>query len=280
MKQLKITTATYTAVHLLPTSYSELDYDQLITICYLYKDHLFELTNKQKKAMKIALFGLICRPVVPLEAVKNIPATVWVDLLPCLEWIFETPVFKEWPLPYLSPKNTKLKAPVEMLRTSSFWEMASMDDAFTMASNKKSVDHMFLIITILFRPERDKIKEFKKSVDWNGDVRELFNDFKAKKLAQEIRKPKHKKNFPTELAVAVFLYSKSFHENNLIKKFENLFPAPGKKEVRVGNNYGWPGIILEMSNTKFGNLEETKNQNWYTVLFEMSRQVDIASSKK
>jgi hypothetical protein len=269
-----------TSLFQMASCYSELNEKQLQGISFLYKNHIAKLSQQDKEAMKIALLPYMLTPQPALELVLNIPAATWVDIYPHLEWIFETPRFTKWPSTFLDKLHKELHAPVEMLRTSSILEMTTMDDAFVIASKEKDFTKVYEIIACLFRPMRKDIHTFKKSAEWNGDVREPFNQYTVKERAQKLQRTVSKIT-----ATSVYLYAKSFHDVQLVEKFQNLFPVDEQKEegapevVRVGNNYGWPGVILEMSNTKFGDLEKTKAMNWYTVLFEMSRQVDIAKQR-
>lgn len=278
MKQIKIQLeGANPKTYSMPEGYHELDFQQLIFVSFYYSDHLHKISVSDIRAIKMALFPMLTMPKMNFQVYKEIHAYQWVELLSLLDWVFETPKFNKWPLPYLSPEHKHLKSPVEMMRTSSIYEVSTMEDIFTLVANAKMTVRMKDLICLLFRPERSDIKKFRKSNEWNGDVREPFNLITYKDRSAVYEKSFASTKSTKTLETAVFLFVTSFHEHNLMKGFANLFEKPTDKTE--GNSYGWPGIILEMSNTKFGSLEDTQKQNWYTVLFEMSRQVDLKKQR-
>lgn len=248
---------------------------QFFQVCFLYKDLLTGATTEQIHAMKITLFKILNTPQIPIMEINQINSGEWFDILPNLDWVFDIPVLHTNHIPVLKRNvfSKKLYGPIGQLDTSSIEEMAEADDAFIKASNNQDVEMIYRLVAILYRPKRKDLTEFKKSDKWNGDVREPFNEIRCLARIKWL-----KRNIPFYKIVGIYIFMWSFHANQLIKGFPNLFDSVEKEVKRVGNDYGWAGTILAMSNTKFGDLEKTKNENWFVVLVEMSRQLDLAKA--
>jgi hypothetical protein len=160
-----------------------------------------------------------------------------------------------------------------MLDRISFYEMMQADTAFVAASNAKNIDKMYMLAAILYRPIRKDLAEFRNSPDWNGDCREPFN----KEMADE--RVKLIKKIPFHEVVAIFLYYFAFHVNELVGNpiFARIFKDG---EPDLGLNIGWLGTLLAVSNTKFGPLEQTKNQNWMLVLVDIANSMEIQENRE
>ena len=270
MKKLVINNKTYS----LAESWGELNEKQFLRAAFLYANSLTEKSQETKeinaKATLMTFFHVATTPTIPWKVYNDIPAYQWVDILHHVSWFFDTPKMQESPI----KKIGKFFAPIKQLETSSLLEMVECENAFTDASNKQSTDKMYLLFAILYRPKRTELIKYKKSADWDGDVREPFN---LKKCEERI--PYIRKHISFHYIIAVYIFYWSFHENALIGGFPSLF-ANDETKPKVGNDYGWAGIMLGMANTKFGTLDETGKQNWFTVFVEMNRQVDIYQANK
>lgn len=221
-------------------------------------------------AVRIALFTVLSN--VPMIIIEKINSRQWVDILPHLNFCFQVPDFKQNPIPELKLKGLNYVGPIGLLDKSSIEEMVNADNTFIQASNTKDIDKMYLLVSILYRPVRFDLNEFKASDNWNGDIREPFNLEKCKSRAYKF------KNIPTQYIVAVFLYYWAFRENKLMS-FKRIFKS-GKSGSKMEDR-GWAGTLLEISHLPvFGNLDETKKQNWFTVLFEMDRQMEIQEKRE
>lgn len=268
MKKLVINNKNYS----LASNWNELSEQQFLKASYLYAKSLTESTDETKQIQRnstlMSFFYVATTPTVPLAIFNQIPSYQWVDILKHMEWFFEAPKLDRSPV----KKVRSLFGPINNLETSSLLEMVECENAFTDASNRQSTDKMYLLFAILYRPKRKDLMKFRASEEWNGDIREAFNMKKCEDRIAYI-----KKNIPFHYIVAAYVFYWSFHEHALIGTFAPLFEG-GDKKPKVGNDYGWAGIMLGMANTKFGTLDETGRQNWFTVLVEMNRQVDIYKS--
>lgn len=258
----------------LKTSFTEFTEKELKIVCYYRSMNMNseELDQTQFNTVRIALFKLLSN--VPMSLIQLITNAQWVDILPFLNYCFKAPDFKTNPFPKLRVGLRTYVGPIGMLDKCSIEEMSQADTAFVACSNGKEEDKMYLLVALLYRPVRTDLQEFKASKDWNGDVREPFN---AEKCKARVDKFKRLQPF---MAIAVFLYYYSFRENKLMK-FTRVFKKATENKTDTGTNRGWAGTLLEMAHLPvFGKLDEIILQNWFTVVYEMDRQLEIKENQE
>lgn len=266
MKQLKFNDKEYKLV----SSWDEMSEKQLLRTCYIRSKHLTDSDQVALNASRMILFSILTD--VPQRLIEEINSSQWVDIVPHLNFVFETPDFTKNPLPKVSfGIFKKLIGPSGMLDHSTFEEMTVADTLFIRANQSKSIDLFYQLFATLWRPERNDLKSFKGNPEtWNGDEREPFNSTVISTRVADI-----KKHIPFHYIVAAFIYYWSFRKNVLEKGFPNYFDGPKSSEEKEGNDYGWAGPMLQLSEgAVFGNLDKTKKQHWKIVMIEISRQID------
>lgn len=266
MKQLKFNDQEYKLV----SSWDEMSEKQLLRTCFIRSKHLTDSDQVALNASRIILFSILTD--VPQKLVQEITAVQWIDIVPHLNFVFETPDLSTNPIPKISFGMLKtLIGPSGMLDHSNFEEMTMADTLFIRANETKSIDLFYQLFATLWRPERKDLKQFKSNPEkWNGDVREPFNDMVTSSRMAEI-----KKKVPFHYIVAGFVYYWSFRKNTLEARFPNYFDGPKGSKEKQGNDYGWAGPMLQLSEgAVFGNLDKTKKQHWEIVMVEISRQID------
>lgn len=274
MKNLKFDNKEYQLVQ----SWNEMTGKQFVRTCHIRGKHINDSTQEAFNASRIILFSILSN--VPQNLINEITAVQWVDILPHLNFVFETPDLDHNPLKKISTGIFhNVIGPVGMLEHSTYEEMITADTFFTKASTTKDIEFLYRLFAVLYRPERLNLKSVQCNPEiWNGDTREPFNSTLAKTRAKQ-----YQESVPFHYVVGVFLYYWSFREHVLVKQFKNLFIKPqssGQQVVRQGNDYGWAGQLLEMSGKQFGDLKETGNTHWSTILMEQSRQIDIARNRE
>lgn len=268
MKPIKIDSQEY----YLKSSFSELTREEILKVSYVRSQQLTDRDQslEQYDAMRITLFTICSN--VPFKITKNITSVQWVDILPHLDWCFQVPNFNGNPVFQFKHRFKTWIGPVEKLKNSTIEEMIAADNAFVAASNGKDPELLYILAAILWRPLRSDLAEFRRSREWNGDIREPFNIHRCKERV------KYFKKMPAYFIAYCFLYYWDFRENHLMK-FKRVFPKTQKKST--GTNRGWAGTLLEISHLPvFGSIDELKHQNWYTVLFEMERQLELAEIRE
>jgi hypothetical protein len=164
-------------------------------------------------------------------------------------------------------------APAGMFEKCSMEEIAEADSAFVACSQSKNLDKLYLLVAILYRPKRNDLADFKKSINYNGDLREPFNSQHVRDTALIL-----KKKLPLYKAIAVFLFYWHFREKEMINDavLKIIFQGTDKKE---GLDLGWLQTLIEVSNTKFGTFNETIQQNWLLVMYSIANEMDKAKQK-
>lgn len=268
MKTIKIDATEYQ----LKSSFAEFTPKELKKVAYLRSlnmDHE-QMDQIDFNAVRIALFTALSN--VPMHKIQQIYDDQWVDILPHLNFVFKSPDFKTNPLPQLKFRFRKFYGPLGLLDKVTMGEMTNADTVFTAAANTKSTDKMYLLAAILYRPVRSDLADFKASKKWNGDIREPFNLTKCQE-----RIPIFKK-MPFYVIVIIFLYYWAFRDQRLMK-FKRLFSKSEGSES--GSGRGWAGTILEMAHLPlFGNVDDVAEQDWFTVLYEMDRQLEAQQKRE
>lgn len=250
----------------LKASFKELTLSELLKVAYIRSQHLDlgKVNQIEFNAVRIMAFTHLSN--VPKKLIDQITAVEWVDLLEYVNWVFKAPDLDKQLIETLSVRLRKYIGPIGMMDKATMNEMVQADTAFTAFTNNKDVEKLYLLTAILYRPLRSDLLEFKKSKDWNGDVREPFNMTKVKARVNRF------KSIPIHYHVAVLLYFWSFRETKLMP-FKRVFKSNAKTEG--GTNRGWAGTMLEMAHLPvFGNIDKIGQQNWFTVVYEMDRQLE------
>lgn len=258
------------------TSYKEMDRKTFFMICSIYTKFLTKATIEEYNALRIqAFFALINKNRYRITT--KIVSSQWVDILPHIDYVFEeAPNLDKNLLPVLRVgrfRRTKLFGPQGMLDNVSIYEMMEADTAFVQASNFQNIEKVYLLASILYRPERKDLDEFKRSVHWNKDVREPYN------FATANERIKLMKKVPFYKIVAIFLYYWSFREEQLIKS-PILAPLFEGVDTNMGLDIGWLGTLLQVSNSTFGTLDQTKEQNWKLVLVKIANDMAIHQNRE
>jgi hypothetical protein len=264
MKILKINDKEY----YLKDKWSELTMREFNIVCASRSKYLFTSADMiEFNAIRISLFKFLTN--VPNKIYNNITSVEWVDILPFLNCWFKTPTLEKSFYPTLRIGFKKYYGPIGMCEAVTMEELAQVDTVFAKASNIQSKQALVELAAYLYRPKRSDISEFKRSSKWNGDVREKFNVKHCK------NRFKHFRNLPDYKLVAIYLYYWSFREAHLLK-FERVFKNTSGKSGK-SDNRGWAGTILEIAHLPvFGNMNEVSQQDWFTVLYEMDRQLEKA----
>jgi hypothetical protein len=253
--------------YILKSSWEEFSKQDFLKVAFIRAKNLKQdYSQIDFNAARITLFATLSN--VPYKSILKINDMQWVDILPHLNYCFkDAPGLNTNLIPSVQIGFKKLYGPVGLLDKVSIGEMASADTAFTSASNDMDMEKIYLLNAILYRPKRKDLSEFRASKKWNGDVREPFNMTTCKARVSMFKK------LDAHYVVATFLYYWSFREKKLMP-FTRIFKKATGMSTKT--NRGWAGTILEMANLPvFGDLEKTSEQEWFTVLYEMDRQLEI-----
>lgn len=265
MKQLTINDKNYR----LPSSWNEMSKKQFLKVCYVRSKNINEVSQLELNASRIIFFTILSG--VPKRIIDKINASTWVDILPHMNFVVETPDLMNSPTPKISfGMFSSLRGPVGMLDHSSFDEMSAADTNFIRANQTGDLKYFYQLFATLWRPVRNDLHEFKHDPkNWNGDIREPYNSTVVSSRIDKI-----KKKVPFYYVIGAFMYYWSFRKNILEKGFPNYFDGD-KSTDKSANDYGWAGPLLELASSGvFGNAKETRTQHWKLIMIEISRQID------
>lgn len=269
MKKVEINNKKYSLVE----SYSEMNKNQFLKICYLYSKFLVKTTPEEYDALRIQAFYILTG--IPLRLLKEINSAQWVDIFPHVNYVFEdVPSVSKNMLPSLKIGffRKRLYGPTGMCENISLFEMMEADTAFIAASNFQNIDKIYFLASILYRPKRSDLRSFKKSKKWNYDIREEYNQ----KVAEE--RIKLMKKVPMYKLVAIFIFYLSFRNKELVNSpiLEPIFKG---KDKNMGLTIGWLGTLLAVSDGVFGTLDQTKEQNWKLVLVKLANDLTVRENQ-
>lgn len=260
-----------------PGSWNDLGQRQLLTVLDAIQQVLPSLDADEKveaKAMDTAGRIRICKALLRISwrTARKITSDQWVDILPLADFLFET-----CDLTAITIKKTRLgfrtyHGPPNRVDNLTFAEFIKADTFFRVYHETKNPEIMDKLIAVLYRPAKPFWRIRKQLQGWDGDPRVSFNDKTLARRASRFRK------ISPDIKGAILYQYWGFRQMR-VESFENVFPktdTTGVAGEKVGNDYGWGGTLLELSGTKFGDVDGTGKNNWYTIMVHLSMLADQA----
>ncbi|MDR6194710.1 hypothetical protein [Siphonobacter sp. SORGH_AS_0500] len=188
-----------------------------------------ELRNRQIWEHVVQIM-LRCKPNFWKKLVMSLDEWWW--LKEQCKWIFEVPL-QQQPFAFFTIKGVNYHLPAPAYGNTSALELALANIAFTEYAHpdepkKEALDQL---IFILCRPERKNLKKFRASNDWNGDVREPFNEAKMLDRSRRLA-------LPLDDKIAILNYFVQMN-NGFLEMYPEFFGKSGKKEPRYKDGRGW-----------------------------------------
>jgi len=156
-------------------------------------------------------------------------------------------------------KKVKFFAPGAILKDCSVYEYALAEKSFFdfMKSNKE--EHLNELVAVLYRPKRKFLFVKKRTLKYDGDVRQPFSDNLFEKRLEKIKQI----DFATKWLIFRWFTSE---REQIIKMFPLTFPKGNKKKEKKRKNIGavWTDTILAMS--QIGDEEKTVNTKLSIIL--------------
>lgn len=209
-----------------------------------------------------------------------ITAAQFADIVPLLDFL-ETDKDVDLDknlLPEFKIGRKTFYGPESGLRHSSFAEFMYADTYFMSYFQNFDEEYLWKLCAVLYRPGIKNSE--RKSNTWNGDHRISFNENRTAEYENLFRKKLSKTN-----VFGVFLFYWGFRNVHLMR-FEKIFPKPKEKtqpeesanpevkpQVTIPN---WSSVLVELSGSKHGTLNETAKTNWFTILTDFQMQIEKA----
>ncbi len=263
----------------MPMSWNDLSKKDYLYVCKLFGNLISNSANPDEKnhvndyyAAKVLLINRFCK--FRFRTALIVTASQYADLLPITNFLDKKVNIDQQHLPKIRIGLRTFYGPQAGLTTSTFAEFIAADTYFVQMATKTDPLLKYKLIASLYRRKRSGVKKEKRNGTWNGDYRQSFNDNSIEQMALFFQK-----RINPVYAQAIVYFYWGFREKHVLR-FENVFEPPKNTKLRVANNYGWVGTLLQLSGDKFGDIEKTGDTNWFTVLLELSRQLDINSQKQ
>lgn len=259
----------------LPQQWSEIKPDQLprlIRLVYMtpengamYHQLLQALLGIHPKAWKKIHRKHFGPGLLPEVRKKN--AVVLHDLLGLCKWVWETPMNQQ-PFAKLSVDGADWLLPEADFASMSYGELTDLYvhlHAYIEQTEVGEGELDYLVATAC-RPARPAVEL--TQADWNGDGRELYNEFMVRQRVKRLGKVA----FEQKMAVLLYVASTIQAVLGRYRLFDarpGLAPAPGEK-ASSGEEYigqGWvKNAHLLAEKHVFGTLRQTQQANAHEVL--------------
>lgn len=253
---------------IMPSSWNDFTPKQFRDICKLYYPVLANKDDEKQSEVFYLSKMLILKKLLRM----NLATFMWLTdekiacMLPVLDFMDDKIDLNKQLLPKFRINLKTFHGPEERLLNSDFNEFIEADTYFLNAC-KGEEDDLFKLAAVLYRPKSKLLRDKKKDINFNGDIREDYNDLRFRNRTNYFRK-----HLPDHVKWSIFLFYWGFRNTNVIV-IENIFKKPDKAGKRVGDDLGWIDTLYEMSGDIFGNLENTGKTQWFNVLLQVSRQI-------
>lgn len=240
-----------------PTNFGELDFNQkamaLTAKVYLESAEVSDaLYNKVRQDLALELSRM------PKMLFKMLITEQRLALYRCFNWVKDIKI-EQKPFEFFKCEKKIYYLPNEKFADTSAIEYAMSLILFS-SFGRQNTKAIYELIATICRPARKDLQQFRKSADWNGDVREEYNTI----LAQERAKVFEKK-LPFGVVVAI----KEYYSNMLdafIKKYEILFDSAEDMKPLFHNGEGCIALLEDIAEANiYGNFDKVCNTNIDTV---------------
>lgn len=132
--------------------------------------------------------------------------------------------------------------------------MALMDYLAFAHPTEPDVSAYERILATLCRPARGDLERFRLSDDWDGDLREPYNELRAADRALKLT------SLPGPIKLALFEYFER-SANEFLENYERLFGGGGGEEPRYPDGRGWLMLLKNVAKEgHFGDFDRVGRQ--------------------
>lgn len=255
-----------------PDKWNELNVKQSIEVARLLFAKNLKLTKQQwNYAVLYCLLNFKWYKPLAVYRFLQVPKTLVVmGMFPLTEFITKENKLTDFKMKRFRVGFTYFYAPADDLKNLTIDEFRFTDPLYINYKKTKNIDFLDALVAVLYRPKRKDYNP--SSPEFNGDVREDFNEHLTVKYAKKVAKlSEHKKHL-------IYLAYEGAR-NQIITDCPNLFNSSEK--IKQGRDFGLSGLILELAGGKFGTFPETCKTSVTTALnlLEMEAQ-KILNRKK
>lgn len=166
-------------------------------------------------------------------------------------------------LPRIRHKGNWFYGPKEGLSNLSLEEFAYADIEFVKFLKNKDFDSLNRLVAILYRKKRLFFNETNKA--YNGDLRVGFNAFKVYHNLDALKS--------LELYQKLSIFMTYWGCRNFLSlTYKNVFSG-NNQGAASSLSLGWLQVIFDLSGAKFGSLQQTAEQNLYTIMVYLEKEL-------
>lgn len=234
MKTIQFGLKTYTT----PENWSELtpeQYEQLIMCPRLKADGSYETLENEAAACRVWL-GMSVKQWGRLKLTH----WQWGQLRQQFSWLFNTLPQGKPPIDLFFYAGVNYHLPAADFADTTAIELSYANMAYVAFANPDDPEPEALdrLIAILCRPRRTDWRKFKKSHEWNGDIREPFSEPRMIEHANALA------SLDMSLKLVILDYFERSN-NGFLKNYGELFG--GKREPRYGDGRGWVMLLKNVA---------------------------------
>lgn len=206
-----------------PRSWNDLSKKQVLKVCSLFKDPREKQSFMVSAAMdllglKLKSYHRTHQNNLFLFTYKGKKIVIDADQLRFIcnhfEFILQESNLVENKFPVIKVRLKKFYGPEDKLYNISYDEFRTAENWFLAFSKTKDFKYLDLLVATLYRPKKKGVKI--NSLDYDGDIREPFNDHAIKTRSKSISK------LPAGYKIAVFQFFFGCM-NHLKEKFPMVF---------------------------------------------------------
>jgi hypothetical protein len=254
-------------------NWNELSQNQIIYIGLLWQTWQVMLRNgadMQRAKAKLLVSLIVNKTAKEIKEVLYFLSKVNYEetnanVLSLVNFIFETNKLTQNKFPYIKVGLfKKLYGPGENLSNISINEFSFAINFYNHYNTTNNEQHLTNFVACLYRPS-------KKNWEESGDKRKAFNPFTIEQHIHLVDKISfgHKQAILLFFSGCIELWSKQFP-----------FVFSRAKSEQESSQQTFLDIILKLSGSKFGNFNQTKDENAFIVLKELNSVLEENQNKK
>ncbi|PWJ47568.1 hypothetical protein CLV98_1632 [Dyadobacter jejuensis] len=223
----------------------QLQYEKLIPFCRLPAD-----------AITDEIYGMAARLIFrirPLDWARwRLSQLQWDALKKQIQWVFAMPEGK--PFEYFEHDGIRYLLMDELFADTSALELSMAMMAYTdfVRPDDRDLSALDRLLATIYRPERKDLKAFKNSEEWNGDMREPYNESRMLMHAQ------HLATLSLETKTILLTYFE-VQTRLFLDQYDELFG--GDTEPRYSDGRGWIMMLKNIAKEgHFGNFDQVCRQ--------------------
>lgn len=250
-----------------PEKLSELSPQQLGQFCkaVIASQNIYEA--------KLAVLVSVCR--LPLLLLKALDIAQVAQLTLMVNPLFEENDLTVNKLPeicfYHRWKTHRWRGPADSLANLTIKEFAVADSYFLAFMESKDDSLLDFLIACLYRPQDSKKNPNRP--DYDGDMREVFNEHILEKRANIVRTL-------SKVDKQVILYFYMASRKLLHVDYPNIFDEDGQDGQQHKQPSDWLDMIRTLPNEKFGTIQQAEKENMHAVFTVVDRMMMDAKKNK